>query len=275
MSNKNQTLNSDKYIFWLNEHYCTISFQSEEETVMHIPVNYQLSIFGKYTIPPTPETISVLMTEINENTKKTFLPNIISGQQVDTSSNQIVTIMNLSFITQDQQYSIIISNERIDVNYNQINESDINIEDFYKFATKALDTIIYYAKTASNRLAINIQQAHEIKSISQLNTIGKKIVKCVAYYNDKNFTEWSTQINSQINTQINNSQETLNIITEIASRKDETNQKPIILSHIDINTIPQNQNMRFNQDSLASFVKNAVSIAINLTSDIEGLILDD
>ena len=40
-------------------------------------INYQLSMFGKFSISPTPETISTLMPKINERTKQVFLPNYI------------------------------------------------------------------------------------------------------------------------------------------------------------------------------------------------------
>ena len=82
-------------------------------------INYQLSMFGKFSISPTPETISTLMPKINERTKQVFLPNLISSQQIEIPSNRVTAISNLGFVTQDQKYNISILNERIDVTYNK------------------------------------------------------------------------------------------------------------------------------------------------------------
>ena len=70
-------------------------------------------------------------------------------------------------------------------------------------------------------------------------------------------------------------QEVLNVITDVSSGQDVTGQKAACLFHIDINTAPQNQSMRFRKDSLPSFVQNAKAIATQLTGDVERLVMDD
>lgn len=54
-----------------------------------------------------------------------------------------------------------------------------------------------------------------------------------------------------------------------------TGQKAACLFHIDINTAPQNQSMRFNKDSLLSFVQSAETIAVKLIGDVERLVGND
>lgn len=242
---------------------------------MSIAMNYQLSIFGKYTITPTPETITALMSKINQETRKTFLPNIINSQQIEILSNKITTLANLGFITQDQEYSIAILNERIDINYNRVNNSLLGIGEFYNFATKTISVIIEYASIISNRLAINIQQVCEMNSFSELQERGKSLLRSAKYYNDKDFAEWAMRTNSQVDTDINGAKESLNVITDISSGQDTTGQKAAILFHIDINTLPQNQNMRFGKDSLPPFVQNAQEIAQIILADVERLITDE
>ena len=56
---------------------------------MPMALNYQFSIFGNYSIVPTPEIVTQLMARINASTGEAFLPNIINAQQIEVSSNQI------------------------------------------------------------------------------------------------------------------------------------------------------------------------------------------
>lgn len=265
----------DRCLLLINNNYYVLDGKYREDFAMSVALNYQLSMFGKYSIIPNPETITALMNKINQDTQKVFLPNIINSQQIEIPSNRISTIANLGFLTQDQQYSITILNERIDVNYNRVDDTPISMEDFYAFAIKALSAIIEYSGIASYRLALNIQQVCEMKSFSDLKMRGKALLKSAAYYNDKEFVEWSMRTNSQVDIEIKESREALNVITDISSGQDITGQKAVVLFHIDINTLQQNQNMRFGIDALEPFVVGATSVAASLITDVERLIIDE
>lgn len=238
---------------------------------MSIALNYQLSVFGKYTIVPVPETITDLMNKINLETDHIFVPTTFSSQQIEIPTNKITTIYNLGFISQDQQYSITILNERIDINYNKT-QNVIKMGDFYNLAIKALAVIINYSGVMSNRLAMNIQQVCELDNMNALNLLGKSLVKTAEYYNVRDFSEWSIRTNGLVDITINDSKETSNVITDISSGNDVTGQKPAVLFHVDINTLSQNQNMRFDELALEPFVKSASEIAKTIISDVERLI---
>lgn len=248
---------------------------NKEDIKMSIALNYQLSVFGKFTVEPLPGVITALMNKINAETQELFLPNIINSQQIEIPSKRITTTTNLGFVTQNQKYSIAILNERIDINYKKIDDSDVDVETFYTFSVKVLVAIMDYFEIVSNRLAINIQRVCEFDSFEKLNSCGKKLVASAAYYNDKEFAEWSMRTNSQVNIKLDEHQEVLNVITDISSGQDITGQKAACLFHIDINTTPQNQSMRFRKDSLPSFVESATAIATKLISDVERLIVDE
>lgn len=265
----------DRRLLLIDGNYYVLNRKDREDFIMSVAINYQLSMFGKYTIIPSPETITALMNKINQNIGMVFLPNIINSQQIEIPSNRISTIANLGFITQDQQYSITILNDRIDVSYNKIDDTLIRMEDFYDFAIKALSAIIEYSGIVSYRLAMNIQQVCEMKSFPDLKARGKVLLRSASYYDDKEFTEWSLRTNSQVNVEIKKSQEVLNVITDISSGQDITGQKAVVLFHVDINTLSQNQNMRFGRDALEPFVRGAISIATDLIADVERLIKDE
>lgn len=239
---------------------------------MSVALNYQLSIFGKYAIVPSPETITTLMSKINQETQQTLLPNVINSQQLEIPLNRITNVSNLGFISQNQQYGITILNERIDVNYNKVDDSNVAMENFYDFAIKALTAIIDYSGVDSNRLAMNIHKVCKMKNFDNLEKCGKFLFKSARYYNDKRLIEWAMRTNANVDITINELQETLNVITDVSSGQDVTGQKAVVIFHIDINTLQQNQNMRFKKVALEPFVRNATAIASELIADVERLI---
>ena len=237
-------------------------------------INYQLSIFGNYTITPTPETIANLMTTINQETQMIMLPNMITSQQIEMPSNRVSTISNLGFITQDQMYNIAILNDRIDVTYNRVNDVEIDQADFYSFAEKTLAIIIDNAGITANRLAANIQYICEMSDFNAMYTKGKELLKNVAYYNDKNYAEWSLRTNALDSVNINGSNEGINVITDISSAQDATG-KALVAFHIDINTLQHNINLRFGKDALKPFVESILPIASDIVIDMERLIIHE
>lgn len=271
----NIVANSSKFILKSNNRYYILASKSKEDSTMATAINYQLSMFGAFNITPSPDTITLLMPKINQETQAIFLPSVINSQQIEIPSNRVTTIPNLAFITPDQQYNITILNERIDVTYFKINDADISLEDFYEFAIKALSAIIECSGVISNRLAMNIQQVCEMKSSSALDSKGKALLKCAPYYADREFSEWSMRTNSQVGVQINESKEELNVITEVSSGRNVIGQKDVVLFHIDINTLSQNQNMRFGKGELNLFVQRAKSIAMPLIKEVERLIVNE
>ena len=65
-----------KSLYHLNGAYY-LSSKAKEDNNMSIVLNYQFSIFGNYSIVPTPEIITGIMSQINDATGETFLPSII------------------------------------------------------------------------------------------------------------------------------------------------------------------------------------------------------
>lgn len=242
---------------------------------MSIAINYQLSIFGKYSVSPTPEVITKLMTGINEASGEMFLPNIINSQQIELPSNRITAISNLGFVTQNQQYNIVLLNERIDVSYNKILDAEIDMDGYFLMAEKILSVIMGQLNLTSNRLAVNIQMLAEIDCLNKLNTLGKFLIKSIDYYNDKDYCEWSTRTNSNTNININGLDERINVITDISSAQSVKDQKPAILYHIDINTVQQNMSMRFNNSHIKAFVDKVLPISHAIITDVERVIVGD
>ena len=100
-------INRNRYIFRINKNYYVLNENSKEDVTMSVALNYQLSVFGKFTITPTPDIIVTLMNKINTETKEIFLPNIINSQQIENYVlNKINNYCKSWFVTQNQRYSI-------------------------------------------------------------------------------------------------------------------------------------------------------------------------
>lgn len=265
-----------KGLYFLGNRYYNVFDNIFRRSInMATVLNYQLTIFGTYSIEPSPDTITLLMNAINKATGELFLPNLISGQQVEIPSNRITTISNLGYVTQNQKYNISILNERIDINYHRVDNSDLGISDFYQFAVKALSAIMQECSLKSNRLAANIQVLANAIHEPLIPDLGKKLVASAEYYDDKPFVEWSTRINSISFVQIDNIEEKLNTILSINTAVENPSQRQALLYHLDINTVPQNTTLRFCNTSLAEFTTNVTPIIEKILIDVERLISID
>ena len=242
---------------------------------MPIGLNYQLSIFGNYSVSLSPAMITTLMTEINQATAEMFLPSIINSQQIELPANRVSTISNLGFVTQDQKYNIAILNDRIDINYNRRTSAELSLSEFYAMAESILSAIMRSCSFQANRLAANIQMLVELESIDHAQKLGKRLLKSAEYYNDKLFCEWSTRVNAQSSIKIGDIAERLNVITDISSTQSVQGEQIAVIYHMDINTLPQNINMRFDNSSLRPFTDSILPIAEKITNDVERLVLDD
>lgn len=263
-------------LFFVNNNYYTVFGKKKEEAMgMATALNYQLSILGRYSISPAPEVITTLMAKINETAPEIFLPNIINIQQIEIPTNRVITNSHLGFVTQDQKYSIALLNDRIDVNYNKLPNSEVEMKDFYFLAEKVLSTIMQSLNLNSNRLAINIQMILEMESFTRMGELGKRLLKSAEYYNDKAFCEWSTRINAQTTAKILDVDEKVNTITDISTAQSVQGDKAAVMYHIDVNTLPQNTDMRFAYSALMPFVENILPIVTKIANDAERLITND
>ena len=201
-----------------------------------------------------------------------FLPNMITGQNIDLTAGRIDTINNISFVTIDQQVQITCMNDRIDVivNGNERNQT-IPIIRHIEFARNTLKMLMNGHHVYSNRLAINVSLlSKEIDNEEQIQdtNLGKKLCKTFSFYTGQPLEEWSTRANSRRAIQMD-SEETLNVITEISSVLDNKLGKKRFLCHMDINTLFENSGYRFSGDNLEQFDVEVVKIIENIRNDFE------
>lgn len=239
---------------------------------MGILLNVQLSVFGNCNIEATATNISNLMQEINKLGKFEYLPNIVSGQNIDLLAGKINTTSNLSFITASQLSQIMCMDNRIDCLLNFNSEYQDTIDNGLQFCKDVLSIIMNNFSILGNRLAININEVSNFVSPElQKTKFGQSIVKVLDFYKDKTLDEWSTRANNRFPIEISGRQEILNVITELNIAQNNQSREKRILCHLDINTIAENQRFRFSKDDLSSFICETEKIIENIRNNFEEL----
>lgn len=239
---------------------------------MGMLLNVQLSVFGNYNIEATAANVSKLMQGINELGKFEFLPNIVSGQNIDLLAGKINTTSNLSFITTSQLSQIICMDNRIDCILNFNSEYQDTIDDSLQFCNNVLAVIMDTFPILGNRLAININELSNCISTELFKTkLVWSVISVFDFYKDKTLDEWSTRANTRFPVEILGKSEILNVITELNIAQNSQNSEKRILCHLDINTIPENQGYRFKKDDLSSFICETKKIIYNIKNNFEEL----
>lgn len=235
-------------------------------------LNVQLSVFGNYNIETTAVNISNLMQKINELGKFEYLPNIVTGQNIDLLAGKINTTSNLSFITASQLSQIVCMDNRIDCLLNFNSEYQETVDNSLQFCQDVLTIIMDNFPILGNRLAININELSNSFSSELYKTkLGQSVISILDFYKNKTLDEWSTRANNQFPIQISGKSEILNVITELALAQNSQNNEKRILCHLDINTIPENQGFRFSKNDLSSFICETKKIICNIRNNFEEL----
>lgn len=228
-----------------------------------------VSAFCDKKIQPTPETISTLMSKINDYSKMAFLPNVFSTQKINILNGAVEGENNLSFATADKKSQIICANDRIDcsVDINADNEEEIDSK--IKLCAGLLSLLMEKEQIKAKRLAFNADYVSS--PISDYRNLINQMIQGFKYYNGKEIKEWSSRINAKGTMELNGVEE-LNIITKYSEGKLVGTEDVCIICHTDINTVFENKAFRFDNSSVELFTEQAKDIFSQLTTDVEGIV---
>lgn len=242
----------------------------KEGANMGMLLNVQVSIFSNYHIEASPANISYLMQKINDLGEYVFLPNIVTGQNIDLVAGKVNTTSNLSFITSDKQGQILCMDDRIDciLNFNADKHGDL--EKSIGFCESIIVMLMTEFSITANRLAVNINNVSNTFSAKLIETcFGTNFVSTLDYYKGKVLSEWSTRYNTHVEVEVGEKTETINVITELSEvNRVDLNEK-VLLCHLDINTIPENNGYRFTKVDITDFVSETKKIIKHITSNFE------
>lgn len=233
-------------------------------------INVQLSYFCDYHIQTSVESITKLMEGLNGLGFGELLPSMIPGQKLNLLEGKAIPTTNLSFNSTDGSIQIVCMDNRIDCIIRPTVSEKIDLDKDLLKSRKLLDVIISHYSILGNRLAINIDVIGNNK-VSDFSTtkFGKTLSSSINYYNGKIISEFSANLNTRIPIQLSEVEEIVNVITNINTAVNNKDQSNLLLCHIDINTVPEKQGLRFKNDVLEQFVNQIKGIIQQIVAEFE------
>lgn len=232
-------------------------------------INVQISYFCDYHIQTTVESIKELMEGLNRFKYGELLPSVIPGQKLNLLEGKAIPTSNLSFNSTDGTIQIVCMDNRIDCIVRPVVEID-NLDVHLSKCMTLLDVIISHYSISGNRLAVNLDIAGNDNVIEFSKTkFGKVLSSSLNYYNEKTINELSAHLNTRIPIELLGAEETINVITKINSAVNNNDQRNLLICHIDINTVPEHQGLRFKNDALEPFIDQVKGIIQQIITDFE------
>ena len=225
-------------------------------------IKLQINIFGDFSsIQPNMETIRSLTKNLEEFE---FLPQYfqensltiknVEGDVVDElRSPDFSSKKRLRLSSIDENYIIEFSSNIISINVRK--ENDKLEDEISKIASVSMGEL------RSSRIGIII--------IDERDYIPDSVKPSISYYDE--LDEFEIRLNRRKKINVNNVEQLSNVIINIS--------KPFIFKEVqnklvqyvcDINTIPENEELRFSSDDVISFLKEAKSQGISMFESLNG-----
>lgn len=232
----------------------TRSVEQMEDFMIKI-LALQISVFGDYShIKATPELAAELVPVFD---KKLF-PTVSTLNNTDHLTGAIHQVPMLRFFSVDQYINISFLPNRIDCNlvaneasFDQLECKANELFDYLKMG-------INYFGLKGNRMAFNGHVA-----INDIDVAPDKYLHINSFFKNEKVTEWSTSLNKSTTFMCNESEETLNNILNLQLAIDPK-EEAVVLGNFDINTLQDNQSIRFDSQDFSSFLENAVNIVTDM-----------
>lgn len=214
-------------------------------------INIQLSTFGAYGgIHATPEVVSALIPYFSNE----LMPSFFELKAIDPIKNIINNDNRLRLLSVDNQIELVFLPDRIDCNFTLKNDSVAN-NDMNMIAFKLKDYLekaMQFFHTNGNRLALNGKFITDEIELNHSNYILSP-----NFFNNKPISEWSINMNALTEIAFSTGSELVNNILNLQLVK-KTSSVEAMLIAFDINTMPQNQSMRFGSESISVFLDKAL-----------------
>lgn len=231
---------------------------------MNRVLHLQVSIFGSFEnigneAMPT-EDLTALLSAFDGELKPSFMRLVTLGS--DDSPTGIMTRLNL--ISTDNRIAVAFFPDRIDCNYSGregvVSPREIDIQ-LQSMSTLLLKGLTYFS-AIGNRLAVNGRY-----DTSGISTDVANYLIPRGFYRDERLAEWSVDCNRVVPIMLAGKAEDTNNILSIVGRSEQENDSVLTVT-FDVNTRPENTLMRFDGNSLTTFVEQIIP---NLNAMLEGM----
>lgn len=238
-------------------------------------LNFQASLFGSFVdIKPEANTILKLLECLKD---EDFIPGSFEVNKIDVQTGKLTTESRLQLVSTDKSKSIIFLEERIDFNYNYNGNTSIfkSIEklcDLVKpFITK---TLPQFTNILGNRLALNCRILMDEMTDEEFDVFAKRFTIPLKLYSNGSLDEWSVRYNHHelMPVSSDEAKEKCNCIICMEKNVINSNFQPNrVIALLDVNTLPEKKEMRFNHDNLLPFMDAAKDFIENALKEIEGV----
>lgn len=238
---------------------------------------YQASFFVKATdIIPSPEVISILLNMFSD---KGFLPTTFQEIGLQSPSPQVRLRLN----SKNNEWGINFASHRIDIEKNPVVAAGKNVGDVETFVKETKDffsRILGHFRKKGHRLSIITSGMLKEMTHKELLEVYTKLFRPLPFYEQNMPFEWKCRSVAKSEKHIKKTGP-LNVITNINRVKgklfDPTNYAPEferIEVSFDINTIPENEDARFNAESFNDFFSSALDIRSDILNQIRKVIYE-
>ena len=240
-----------------------------------IKLRYQISLFGNYDeITPSSENMKFFIENFSD---KGLIPNQIRQLSIDMTSKEpsSKTDLRLNLTDSDKKWDVKFNSNRIDIVFLNSNIGvikEISKEDFLKEAIDLLNRINQKFNKSHKKLGFVFQ--YLIDSTDIFND-SKLFLNSIDYFNEKSMSDWSSRVATRSKLTYNdNHEEIVNVISEARRINQPMNIKNNfalfegVFINIDINTLSENQNYRFQFENLNSIFNEMSKIEASIINQI-------
>jgi hypothetical protein len=224
--------------------------------MIDIRVRCQASVFAQ-SIDATPQNISAMMNLFLDK-------GVVPVTQQEFACPGAPPQLRFSLTSPNNEWMIHFGTGRIDISQNRTDAKGDNIGKIEQFSAKVSDIFVrimdeYQLK--ANRLAVSGNLVLKEMPPHILDEIYPKLFNPTRTYSENKPVEWNFRAVSRVEKKINGNNEILNYITaadRVTVQMNVNQFAPLdrIVVHLDINTVPNNANNRFEKLDVIDFYRN-------------------
>jgi hypothetical protein len=243
--------------------------------MIDVKLKYQISIFlDARNITPTPDTVMAFLGQLKEfgfisSTYQEIVPPVLRPQP------------RLRLMTQNEEWNIRLGSQRIDMEKMPTDLKGSNLGEIDSFCSDALNYLVKINEIVNknaSRLAFITQYILGEMSEDTFSSTYEALFKHPSFYQDNQPFEWDWRSASRIEKEFAGLRECLNVITILKRTKGDFQLKEQsmsfdrILLTMDINTVAENSDLRFDLSHIKAFNETAQSMQAELLESLLGFI---
>ena len=223
-------------------------------------INYQTSLFGSFIdLKPETDIIIKLLASLKD---EHFIPATVDLASIDIVSGKLSMESRMQFVSTDKSWSIAFLKDRIDFNYNYQEGADPikNIDHLGEYAKKIITYVFsVFAATKGNRIAVNCKILLDKMTDEEIGSFTQRFTNPFKGFENNDLLEWGMRYNYSRDIDVDCSRtEKSNCIVDMSKvvSVNNPNDSRIMVS-LDINTIQEIIQMRFDYTNMLYFSENA------------------